>query len=203
MDARTDIFSLAVVLYEMISGSAPFAGESAADVIAAILDKEPVALANHLPGVPSELERIVSKALCKDREDRYQVIRDLVVDLKDLKRELERAAEPGRAHRPAEGRLPSSARLVIIAGAAVLLIVALGIWTLGRRAQAENERKAAVAEMEHLGRRGSIRRRLEGRKGRLAAMARRPPTRTPDARDNPARHDRNRPTRRRSRLQGV
>src|SRR6266576_5692003 len=81
VDARTDIFSLAVVLYEMISGSAPFAGESAADVIAAILDKEPVSLSNHLPEVPSELMGIISKALRKDREDRYQVISDLLVGL--------------------------------------------------------------------------------------------------------------------------
>ena len=109
-----------------------------------------MALANHLPGVPSELERIVSKALRKDREDRYQVIRDLVVDLKDVKRELERAAEVGRAHRPDEGRLPSSARLVGAAVLAILLIVALGVWTFVRRAQAETERRAAVAELERL-----------------------------------------------------
>ena len=150
VDARTDIFSLAVVLYEMISGSAPFAGESAADVIAAILDKEPVSLSNHLPEVPSELMGIISKALRKDREDRYQVISDLLVGLKDLKRDLERAAETGS--RTAESS-PPTRRPYRIAGAAVLailLVAALGVWTFVRRTQAENERKAAVAEMEHL-----------------------------------------------------
>ena len=152
VDCRTDIWSLGVVLYEMFAGNAPFAGDSAADVIAAILDKEPVSLAHHLPEVPSELERIIIKSLRKEREDRYQVIKELLVDLKDLKREFERAEE-GRAQRPDKGRLHSSARLAIIAGAAVLailLIVALGVWTFVRRAQSETERKAAVAEVERL-----------------------------------------------------
>ena len=153
LDARTDIFSLAVVLYEMIAGSAPFAGDSSADVIAAILDKEPVPLANNLPGVPRELERIVSKGLRKEREDRYQTIKEMLVDLKGLKRELERAAEAGPDNQPAEGRLRSARRLAKITGAvvlAILLIVALGVWMFVRRAQAETERKAAVAEMERL-----------------------------------------------------
>jgi len=97
VDARTDIFSLAVVLYEMIAGRAPFGGDSAADVIAAILDKEPVPLANRLPGVPSELERIVSKGLRKEREDRCQTIKDLLIDLRDLKQEFEYNARQARS----------------------------------------------------------------------------------------------------------
>ena len=100
VDGRTDIFSLAVVLYEMIAGSAPFAGDSGADVIAAILVKEPLPLANNLPGVPGELERIVSKALRKEREDRYQTIKELLADLKDLKRDLERGADFEAARKP-------------------------------------------------------------------------------------------------------
>jgi hypothetical protein len=101
------------------------------------LDKEPVALSHHLPGVPSELERIVRKALRKDREDRYQVIRELLVDLKDLKRALERSPITNRQYRIA------GATVVVI-----LLIAALGVWTFMRRSQAEMERKAAVAEVE-------------------------------------------------------
>jgi serine/threonine protein kinase len=89
VDARTDIFSLGVVLYEMLAGRAPFGGVNALDVIGAILNQEPVPLRQRAPGTPRELENIVSRALRKDREERYQHVRDLLVELKDLKQELE------------------------------------------------------------------------------------------------------------------
>jgi serine/threonine protein kinase/tetratricopeptide (TPR) repeat protein len=88
VDARTDIFSLGVVIYEMIAGSAPFQGPSAAEVFAAILECEPTPLSLLLPEVPTELERIVSKALAKNAEERYQGIKDLHIDLKNLKQDL-------------------------------------------------------------------------------------------------------------------
>jgi serine/threonine-protein kinase len=89
VDARADIFSLGVVLYEVIAGTSPFLGNTQADRIAAILGREPAPLADHRTETPPDLERIVSKALCKDRDARYQLIEDLLVDLKDLKQELE------------------------------------------------------------------------------------------------------------------
>jgi len=97
VDARTDIFSLGVVFYEMLTGGRPFAGETTSDVIAAILRSEPQPLSIHAPNAPVELEQIVKKALGKDREERYQVVKDLLLDLKVLQRELNSAAEISNA----------------------------------------------------------------------------------------------------------
>ncbi|CAN5757680.1 hypothetical protein BH20ACI3_BH20ACI3_24740 [soil metagenome] len=89
VDARTDIFSFGIVLYEMLSSKRAFAGENALDVIGAILHKEPTPLKQVLPELPGEIERIVNKTLRKDADERYQTVRDLLTDLKDAKRELE------------------------------------------------------------------------------------------------------------------
>ena len=93
VDARTDIFSFGVVLYEMVSGRVPFEGASFGDVISGILSKRPLPLARYADDVPPELERIVSKALAKDRDQRYQTIKDLLIDLKRLRQRLEAEAE--------------------------------------------------------------------------------------------------------------
>jgi eukaryotic-like serine/threonine-protein kinase len=89
VDTRTDIFSLGIVLYEMITGTMPFGGESMDDVIAALLRSEPLPLSHYLPEVPPELERIVEKTLLKDRKLRYQIVKDLQLDLKNLKGNME------------------------------------------------------------------------------------------------------------------
>jgi len=90
VDARTDIFSLGVLIYEMLAGRLPFEGSNTNEIVASILsDKEPPPLARYARDVSAELERIVSKALRKDREERYQTSKDLLIDLKGLREELE------------------------------------------------------------------------------------------------------------------
>ncbi|HEV7510095.1 MAG TPA: protein kinase [Candidatus Acidoferrum sp.] len=90
IDERTDIFSLGVVLYEMVAGRLPFDGSNRNEIMASVLsDKEPQPLTRYSSEAPIELGRIVLKALRKNRDERYQTSKDMLLDLKSLKQELE------------------------------------------------------------------------------------------------------------------
>jgi len=101
VDSRSDIFSLGAVIYEMVTQQKPFYGETPSDILAAILKTEPAPISQFAAGTPPELSRIVTKALRKDREERYQVVRDLLLDLKSLKEELEFQARLDQTTAPA------------------------------------------------------------------------------------------------------
>ncbi len=127
MDHRSDLFSLGVVLYEMATGRLPFAGSNASETLDRILHAQPEAIARLNSAVPAELERVVRKCLEKDRERRYQSARELLVDLKNLKRDSDPSATLTMASQARwQWAMPWSlavlmAALLLLAGGALLL----------------------------------------------------------------------------------
>ncbi len=104
VDERTDIFSFGVLLYELLAGRTPFAGDSVSETFANLLNAQPQPLARFAAGVPDELQRIVLKMLRKNADERYQTMKDALTDLRDvrenltLEEKLERSQQPVRAN---------------------------------------------------------------------------------------------------------
>ena len=144
LDARTDVFSFGVVLYEMATGSLPFAGASTASIFDGILHKDPVRPAQKSSEVPPELDRIICRALAKNREKRYPSAHDLVEDLKRLK----------QAQSPTGGvPVVQLIRKPTFAVPAVLVLLGVGLflgWYLRRDARIRWARHDALPEIVRL-----------------------------------------------------
>ena len=134
VDARSDIFSLGVVLYQMATTKTPFPGETTTEILRALLDHPPEAVARFNYSIPGELERIILKCLEKDPDSRYQSARDLLVDLKNLRRDSQSGKITGR--QPVTPRRSLWHRRSLITAAVILFAMsAIFVSIRARRAQ--------------------------------------------------------------------
>jgi len=140
VDERTDIWSTGVMLYEMVSGASPFGGATTSHTIVSILEKEPAPLEN----VPAELQRIVTKAIAKDPDERYQTAKDMLIDLRSLKKRLDVQAEIDRTSSPEinvaaddADLKPQKKKVLVLAIVAMALVTAMilgiNIWRSQKR----------------------------------------------------------------------
>ena len=133
VEARSDLFSFGVVLYEMATGTLPFRGDTSGVIFEAILNREPAPPVRLNPDLPVGLERVISKALEKDRDVRYQHASDLRADLKRLTRDTQTGSKQAIVAEPVKKHSP----LLWVAIAVVLIsVVAGGVWLLKRPSQA-------------------------------------------------------------------
>ena len=156
LDARTDLFSFGVVLYEMVTGTLPFSGQNAGEMLEAIFTKQPVAPVRLNPNVPAELERIIYKALEKDRNLRYSSAAEMRTDLQRLKRDTSFPDEVGESSLAKENddktlareRAARTTKIWITSALVMVLLVLAGVFFFTRQQTKAPETKAAAPAAE-------------------------------------------------------
>jgi serine/threonine protein kinase/tetratricopeptide (TPR) repeat protein len=143
LDARTDLFSFGVVLYEMVTGQLPFGGQTTGEMLEAIFMKEPVAPVRLNPKVPAELERIIGKAMEKDRNLRYQHASEMRTDLQRLKRDTS-MPQTSRVAAGAEARAPKRHGLWIGAAAIFVVVLTVAMFYFSRRGKPVASGKTSI-----------------------------------------------------------